>query len=59
MTDVAKSFTPWLAKVANLKMLSAVFEVDFVLEEMESSVGAFSAEKKSLEMKIKPVLIFV
>ncbi len=42
--DEAKNFTPWLAKEANLKMLSAAVEMDLVLEEMESSVGAFSAD---------------
>lgn len=42
--DEAKNFTPWLAKEANLKMLSAALEMDLALEETESPVGSFSAD---------------
>lgn len=42
--DEARDFTPWLAKEENLKLLGEAVGLDLVLEEKESSVGAFSAD---------------
>ncbi len=42
--DEARDFTPWLAKEENLKLLGDAVGLDLVLEEKESSVGAFSAD---------------
>ena len=42
--DEARDFTPWLAKEQNLKLLGDAVGIDLVLEEKESSVGAFSAD---------------
>lgn len=42
--DEARDFTPWLALEQNLKLLGDAVGIDLVLEEKESSVGAFSAD---------------
>lgn len=46
----ASDFTPWLAKPANLKLLSDAVGLDLTADETESGVGDFSVDILATEM---------
>ncbi len=45
----AKDFSKWLAQESNLALLGETIGIDIVLEELESSVGKFSADIYAME----------
>jgi hypothetical protein len=55
--DEARDFTPWLAQVENLQMLSDTLDLDIELEDTEVSVGSFKADILATETHGRKIII--